>query len=138
MPKLAVAATVRTKMVSSDYQEAKNIDTIGPSIMPNTRTSFAGMRVVRGVAIDWLMPAASACVRAGGSAIVAASAPGRLASVRFAVDGRRYAVDRRDEQGIWSAGLPAMKQGAHALTATAVAANGSRATARRMVRTCRG
>jgi minor extracellular serine protease Vpr len=138
MPTLAAGATVRTKMVSSDYQEAKNIDTIGPSIMPNTRTSFAGMRVVRGVAIDWLTPSAGACVRSSARAMVAASAPGRIASVRFAVDGRRYAVDRSDEQEIWSAGLPAMKQGAHTLTATAVTASGSRATARRTVRTCRG
>ena len=135
VPALAAGTTVRTKMIASDYQEAKNIDTIGPSIMPNTRTSVAAMRVVRGVAVDWLAPVRGR-LRAmpAARAVVAASAPGRVASVRFAVDGRQVAVDRSDDQGVWSAGLPALKHGAHTLTATAVAANGGRASARRKVR----
>ncbi len=138
VPTLAAGTTVRTKMIASDYQEAKNIDTIGPSIMPNTRTSVVGMRVVPGVAADWLAPAAGTCVRTGARAIVAASAPGRVSSVRFALDGRQFAVDHTDDQGVWSAGLPAVKHGAHTLTATAVAANGSRAAVRRKVRVCSG
>jgi minor extracellular serine protease Vpr len=138
VPTLAAGTTVRTKMIASDYQEAKNIDTIGPSIMPNTRTSTAAMRVVRGVAVDWLAVGVGTCVRTGARAIVAASAPGGVASVRFALDGRQFAVDSSDDQGVWSARLPGMKQGAHTLTATAVAANGGKAAARRKVRACRG
>ncbi len=138
VPTLAAGTTVRTKMISSDYEEAKNIDTIGPSIMPNTRTSTAALRVVSGVAVDWLMPGASACVRQGTRAVVAASSPGRIASVHFALDGKQFAVDRNGDQGVWSAGLPAVKQGPHTLTATAVAANGSHAAAARKVRLCHG
>ena len=138
VPTLAADTAVRTKMIASDYQEAKNIDTLGPSIMPNTRTSVVTMRVVRGAAVDWLAPTAATCVRARARAVVAASAPGRVASVRFAVDGRQVAVDRSGDQGVWSARLPALKRGAHTLAATAVAANGNRATARRRVQACRG
>jgi subtilisin family serine protease len=137
VPTLAAGTTVRTKMIASDYQEAKNIDTIGPSIMPNTRTSFAGMRVVRGVAVDWLTPTAGACVQSGTRVFVAASAPRRVTSVRFAVDGRQFAVDRTGDQGIWSARLPTLKQGAHTLTAAAIVTNGY-VSERRKVRACRG
>ena len=137
VPVLTAGTTLRTTMIASDYQEAKNIDTIGPSIMPNTRTMVSAMRVVRGVAVDWLTPAAGACVHAGARALVAASAPGGVASVRFALDGRQFAVDRSGDQGLWSTGLPALKQGAHRLTATAVAAHRV-ASATRMVRLCRG
>jgi subtilisin family serine protease len=137
VPRLAAGTTVRTKMIASDYQEAKNIDTIGPSIMPNTRTSFAGMRVVRGVAVDWLTPTAGACVQSGTRVFVAASAPRRVTSVRFAVDGRQFAVDRTGDQGIWSARLPTLKQGAHTLTAAAIVTNGY-VSERRKVRACRG
>jgi subtilase family protein/PA domain-containing protein len=138
VPTLAAGTTVRTKMIASDFQEAKNIDTIGPSIMPNTRTSVVPMRIVRGVAVDWLDPGADTCVQRSARAVVAASAPGRITSVLFAVDGRQVAVDRRDDQGVWSVSLPTLKKGAHTLTATAMAANGSRAAARRRVRACRG
>jgi subtilisin family serine protease len=137
VPTLAAGTAVRTKMIASDYQEAKNIDTIGPSIMPNTRTSFAGMRVVRGVAVDWLTPTAGACVQSGTRVFVAASAPRRVTSVRFAVDGRQFAVDRTGDQGIWSARLPTLKQGAHTLTAAAIVTNGY-VSERRKVRACRG
>jgi subtilisin family serine protease len=137
VPMLAAGTTVRTKMIASDYQEAKNIDTIGPSIMPNTRTSFAGMRVVRGVAVDWLTPTAGACVQSGTRVFVAASAPRRVTSVRFAVDGRQFAVDRTGDQGIWSARLPTLKQGAQTLTAAAIVTNGY-VSERRKVRACRG
>jgi minor extracellular serine protease Vpr len=136
VPVLAAGKTVRTTMISSDYQEAKNIDTIGPSIMPNTRGSTAARHVVRGVAVDWLTPSTGACVRKGTRAVVAASAPGRVTSVRFALDGKQFAVDRTGVQGIWSVGVTAAKQGAHTLTATAVTANGGRAAAPRKVRLC--
>ena len=138
VPALAAGTAVRTKMIASDYQEAKNIDTVGPSLMPNTRTAAAVMRVVRGTVVDWLVPGAGACVRRGTRLVVAASSPGRVASVRFADGGRRFAVDREGTQGIWSVSLPSVKPGTHTITATAVTADGRHAGATRMVRVCRG
>ncbi len=67
-PALTAGTTVRTRMISSDFQEAKNIDTIGPSIMPNTRVATARLHVVAGVAVDWLSPSASTCAGEGAAA----------------------------------------------------------------------
>jgi minor extracellular serine protease Vpr len=116
--------TVRTQMLSSDYQEAKNIDTVGPSIMPNTRFDLVKMRVVRGVAVDWLAPATRACVAPKERFVVAASAPRRIGTVRFAIDGKRVAVVRTSDQGLWGATVSTRRLAAGRHTATAVAAAG--------------
>ncbi|MDX6486624.1 MAG: minor extracellular serine protease Vpr, partial [Gaiellaceae bacterium] len=98
--------SVRARMISSDYQETKNIDTTGVKIMPNTRTSNATMQVVSGAAVDVLVPAPNTCVAKRQRVTVAASSKSKVVSVRFSVDGKRFAVDRSDEQGIWSVRLP--------------------------------
>jgi len=123
------------RMISSDYQESKNVDTSGPSIMPNTRTGSAKFRVVAGVAVDWLLPVSGRCVARRTRVEVAAGGPARLTSVRFSVDGRRAAVDRTGEQGLWSSTVR-LKAGRHVLVATAVDARGRSSSARRMVRVC--
>jgi hypothetical protein len=131
---------VRTAMVSSDYQEAKNIDTIGPSIMPNTRAAVVKMRVVTGVAVDWLAPAPGACLRPRQSLVVAASAPRRIASVRFAIDGRRVAVVRRGDLGLWGATVTTrgLARGPHTVTVVASAGKGRAASERRTFFVCHG
>jgi minor extracellular serine protease Vpr len=134
---LAAGATVRVTMLSSDYQEAKNVDTIGPGIMPNTRVASARLHVVAGVAVDWLSPAVSGCAQRSQRLIVSASGPRAIASVRFAADGRRFAVDRSGPDGLWSATLPRrLAHGVHMVTATAVDARGRRAAATRGVHVC--
>jgi hypothetical protein len=127
-------------MISSDYQEAKNIDTTGAKIMPNTRTAAATMHVVPGAAVDVLIPSQNACIAKPQRVTVAASSPSEVTSVRFAVDGRRFAVDRTGEQEIWSATLtrrlaPGRR---HTLTVVAVDAKGRTASSSRTVRACRG
>jgi hypothetical protein len=134
---LAAGATVRVTMLSSDYQEAKNVDTIGPGIMPNTRVASARLHVVAGVAVDWLSPAVSGCAHRSQRLIVSASGPRAIASVRFAADGRRFAVDRSGPDGLWSATLPRrLAHGVPMVTATAVDARGRRAAATRGVHVC--
>jgi hypothetical protein len=128
--------TVRAGMESSDYQEAKNIDTIGPSIMPNTRTAAAKLHVVAGPAVDWLVPATGVCVQKRELAVVAASAPGKVSSIRFFVDGKRVAVLHRGDVGIWSTTI-SLSRGKHVLVATVVDAKGKTASERRTVRLCR-
>ena len=124
------AGTTRVRMMSSDFQESKNIDTQGSKIMPNTRTAGAIVHVVAGVTVDWLV---SQCTRVA----VSAGSPRGVAAVRFAVDGRRVATTPRSVQGIWSARLH-LARGRHLLVATAVDAAGATASARRMVGACSG
>jgi subtilisin family serine protease len=131
------AGTVTAGMVSSDYQEAKNIDTIGPNIMPNTRALVAKLHVVAGAAVDWLLPTAGVCGQAKQSLIVAASGPGGISSVRFFVDGKRRAVVHRGVEGLWFANV-SLSKGKNTLVATAITAKGKKASAQRTVRTCRG
>jgi minor extracellular serine protease Vpr len=126
--------TTSLRLSSSDFQEAKNVDTAGTSIMPNTRTISVRLQVVRGPAVDWLLPAPQACL--SGRLEVAASG---TRVVRFEVDGKRVAVVRRGSQGIWSATVrtSTLAHGRHVLTAVAVDAHGRSASARRIVRVCR-
>ncbi|HET8528761.1 MAG TPA: S8 family serine peptidase [Gaiellaceae bacterium] len=129
--------TTRVRMISSDYQETKNVDTSGRSIMPNTRTASGTLHVVARVAVDWLLPASGTCAAPRTRLEVAAGAPAGVARVRFAVDGRRAAVDRRATDGLWSATVR-LPRGRHVLAATAVDRKGRSATVQRMVRTCGG
>ena len=131
------AGNVTTGMVSSDYQEAKNIDTIGPNIMPNTRALVTKLHVVAGAAVDWLLPTAGLCGQAKQPLIVAASGPGGVSSVRFFVDGKRRAVVHRGVEGLWFTNV-SLSKGRHTIVATATAAKGKKASARRTLRSCRG
>ena len=130
----------RLQFLSSDYQETKNIDTIGPSIMPNTRTGAVKLRVVSGAAVDWLAPATGACLQARETLLVAASAPRRIVTVRFAVDGKRVAVVHHGNQGLWDATMSTQKlaRGRHTVTVVAATGKGRAASARREIRVCRG
>ena len=131
------AGTVRVRMISSDYQETKNVDAGGSSIMPNTRTASASVRVVAGATVEWLLPLTGTCAAAPAQLEVAAGAPGGVAEVRFAVDGRRVGLDRRPSGGLWST-TTRLRRGRHVLVATAVDRHGRTATSRRSVRTCSG
>ena len=131
------AGNVTTGMVSSDYQEAKNIDTIGPNIMPNTGALVTKLHVVTGAAVDWLLPTAGGCGRPKQPLIVAASGPGGVSSVRFFVDGKRRAVVHRGVEGLWFTNV-SLSKGKHTIVATAIAAKGKKASAQRTLHTCRG
>ena len=115
-------------MMSSDFQEAKNVDTEGSKIMPNTRTRSASLRVVDGVTVDWLL---EQCSRLE----VTAGSPNRVVAVRFAVDGHTVATARHGAKGIWSAHVR-LRIGKHVLVATAVDSKGATASARQVVRGC--
>jgi hypothetical protein len=129
---------VNAGMVSSDFQEAKNIDTIGPNIMPNTRVLLTKLHVVTGAAVDWLLPTAGVCGQAKQEVVVAASGPGGISAVRFSVDGKRRTVVHKGLAGLWFAHV-SLSKGKHTIVATAVAAKGkTTASAPRTLRTCRG
>jgi subtilisin family serine protease len=121
---------VRLRMISSDYQEAKNVDTEGAQIMPNTRTRTVTLRVVPGVTVNWLQGSCRGFE-------VTAGSPRRVTAVRFSVDGHVAATARHGVHGVWSA-TARLSRGTHAVVATAVDATGRTAVATRMVRACGG
>ena len=124
---------------ASDFQEAKNVDSVGSEIMPNT--SFKRVRVtgVTGPALTWLTPAENQCVGKTAGLIVVASSSKRLRSVRFFADGKQVAVDRKGTadlyNGSWKRG--SAPKGRHVLRAVATDASGHTLAATRHVRICR-
>jgi hypothetical protein len=131
------AGTTALRLIASDFQESKNVDTSGSKLMPNTRTDHAQLRVVAGVTADWLLPATGRCTARRARLEVVAGSPAGVARVEFAVDGKRRATDHSGNQGLWSAAV-ALKPGKHVLVATAVDNKRRGASVRRIVRTCNG
>jgi hypothetical protein len=127
------AGTTSLRMLSSDFQETKNVDTSGRSLMPNTRTASAKLRVVAGMTVDWLLPIG--CSTRTPTVAVTAGGPRKIARVVFRVDGKRRAMTSVSRGGVWSAKLR-LTGGKHVLTATAVDVAGRVASARRMVPPC--
>jgi minor extracellular serine protease Vpr len=132
----------KTRLVlsASDFQEAKNLETIGNDIMPNTAFRAVTLRGVAGPAMTWLAPRANQCV-AGKTATldVVAGSSRRVTSVRFLADGHQVALSRRGTAGLFSASWRIGKtaKGRHVLVAVATDAAGKRLSAVRPVRVCR-
>jgi subtilisin family serine protease len=135
LPRGRTAAIV----AGSDYQEAKNVQTFGRNVMPNTRFRFVRLRAVRGTTAHWLLPSASTCVRGRVSLIVVTSSTGRISAVRFFDGARRIGVDRRGTAGLYSVTWRARRarRGRHVLRAVVATRRGGRAVASRRVRVCR-
>jgi subtilisin family serine protease len=127
------AGTKNLRMLSSDFQETKNVDTSGRSLMPNTRTGSASLRVVAGMTVDWLLPVG--CSSRAPTVAVTAGGPRKIARILFDVDGRRTATARASHGGVWSTTLR-VAAGRHVLTATAVDVRGRAVSARHTVSTC--
>ena len=81
----------RAVLSASDFQEAKNVNTVGDDVLPNT--AFRTVRSPRspGRHSTWVTPAANACVGKTAGFVVAASSTKRITAVRFFVDGKRVA-----------------------------------------------
>ncbi|HZD87527.1 MAG TPA: S8 family serine peptidase [Gaiellaceae bacterium] len=124
---------------SSDFQEAKNIDTPGTSLLPNTRTKAFPLRVVHRPVVDWLAPAGGGCVSVGDPVLVSAAAPAGIGKVRFLLDGHRLANARKQADGLWflGGGWRKAKRGRHLLRAVAVAKNGRTVSSTVHVRACK-
>jgi minor extracellular serine protease Vpr len=132
------AGRPRFAFIASDYQEAKNANSYGGDVMPNTRISTRRLRVVRGATITWLTPIGRRCVGPAEELLVSASAPGRLRSVQFFDGNRRIRTVRRNVAGLFATTWRTRraKRGIHQLRAV-VRAGGRRAEATRVVRVCR-
>jgi minor extracellular serine protease Vpr len=131
----------RLTLQASDFQETKNLETIGTDLMPNTRFKSVTLRGVAGPALTWLSPSAGQCLRGANTGLgVVASSDRKVVSVTFYADGKRVGVDRR---GASAAGLFTVRwniggvaRGRHVLRAVARDAGGKQLTATRTVRVC--
>jgi minor extracellular serine protease Vpr len=136
-PRIA-AGRVRVAFLASDHQEAKNANTYGGDVLPNTRIVSRQLRVVRGATLTWLTPLARRCAGRTVQLLVSASATKRIRAVRFFDGKRRLRVVRRGVAGLYTTTWRTRraKRGLHRLRAV-VQASGQRAEATRVVRVCR-
>ena len=137
-PRLLPGRTAAT-VVASDYQEAKNVNSSGPDIMPNTTFASAGLRVVNAPTVQWLVPERNECLPAQAGLVVVAASNRAVRSVRF-LDGRkRVATVRSGAGGVYSSAwtTTGAKKGRHVLRAVVTDSRGRTATAERVARICR-
>jgi hypothetical protein len=140
----AKIASGKTRLVlqASDFQETKNLETVGDDIMPNTRFKTVTLRGVPGPAVTWLVPLADRCLRGTSASLgVVASSNRKVVSVRFLADHKRVGVDRRGAaaSGLFTSPwrLVGVAAGMHVLTAVATDAAGKQFAANRIVRVCK-
>jgi minor extracellular serine protease Vpr len=126
-------------MAASDYQEAKNINTVGDAIYPNTAFKRVKLTVVAGPTVTWIEPPAAECALKSDQLVVVANSTKKISRVTFTDNGKRVGADKTGPSGIYSIAWKTakLKKGKHLLVATAVDAAGRHAAASRSVRVCK-
>ncbi len=125
-------------VVASDYQEAKNVNTVGTSLMPNTSYRSTTLRVVNGPTVTWIEPPAHVCALKRDTLLVTAASTTKVSKVVFRDNGRVISTDR-NASGVYSATwkTTGLAKGVHQLTATVVDAAGHEAAAGRQLKICK-
>jgi minor extracellular serine protease Vpr len=123
---------------ASDYQEAKNINTPGADVYPNTTFRPLKLAVLSGPAVTWILPFAHTCVSKSERLVVTATSTAKSKDVAFRADGRQIGVDRSGPGGVFAVTwhTTGAKKGTHLLEATIVDRAGRSDTAGRRVRVC--
>jgi hypothetical protein len=124
---------------AADFQEAKNVDSVGDELLPNTAFASGNITVVNGPAITWVTPEPRECAAATAPLLVIASSTATLRSVRFLDGSKRITTVRRGTAGIYSATWKrgSAAKGRHTLRAIITDAKGRQAEAQRVVRVCK-
>ena len=131
----------KTNMIleASDYQETKNINTVGDAIYPNTTFAQKKLTVVAGPTVSWLTPPANVCAAKTEQLVVIGGALKTIRRVAFTLDGKRIGVDKTGPAGIysfaWKTGKAA--KGNHLLVATLIDAAGKTAASARKIKICK-
>ena len=123
---------------AADFQEAKNVDSVGDELLPNTAFAGGPISVVAGPTITWIAPEIRECAAARTQLLVLAGSNSAVRTIRF-FDGRKpIATVRRGTSGIYSATWRrgAAAKGRHTLRAIVTDAKGRKAEAQRVVRVC--
>ncbi|HST25456.1 MAG TPA: S8 family serine peptidase [Gaiellaceae bacterium] len=125
-------------LVASDYQESKNVNTIGANALPNTVIKTVPLTVVNGPAITWVEPQANACAAKSERLVVLASDTSRIAGVTFFDGARKVATASSGSLDIYGATWKTAKlaKGRHVLKAVVSDRAKHTATATRVLRVC--
>jgi hypothetical protein len=133
------AGRTRAVITAADFQETKNVNSVGDDILPNT--SFRPVRItgVSGPALTWVAPAENQCVGRTAGLVVVASSTKQIRSVRFFADGKQIDVDRKGTADVFSGSWTTRfaEPGHHMLSALAIDAGGRTLSSTRGVRVCR-
>ena len=122
---------------AADFQEAKNVDSVGDELLPNTAFAGGPVSVVNGPTITWLTPEIRACVPATAPMAVLAGSTVAIRSVRFFDGKKQIATVRRGTAGIYAANWRrGSAKGKHTLRAIVTDAKGRTAEAQRVSRGC--
>jgi minor extracellular serine protease Vpr len=125
------------RIVASDFQETKNINTESQSPMPNTRFLGIRMEARPRPAVSWITPAENACVARRQRLVVVANDNVQVSSVGFFDGNRQIARVRRNVSGIFETTWRSSRRGRHTLRAVASDVRGREAESPRVVRVCR-
>ncbi|HWQ22524.1 MAG TPA: S8 family serine peptidase [Gaiellaceae bacterium] len=127
------------RLVASDIQETKNINTEGPNPMPNTR--FYGFRasVAARPTISWILPSQGACLAPRQRLLVVANDNVPISSVGFFAGNRQLGRVRKNVAGLYelSWSTAGRRKGTVVLRAVVSDTRGREAEATRTVRVCR-
>ncbi len=127
------------RIVASDFQETKNINTEGTSPMPNTRIFGIRLEIVNRPTVSWITPNKGACLAARQRLLVVANDNVAISSVGFFDGNRQIARVRRNVAGVYETTwrTTGKRRGAHVLTAVASDTRGRESEAALRVRICR-
>jgi subtilisin family serine protease len=127
-------ATIR--LIASDNQETKNVNSDSTDLLPNTARRRVPVRVVRGPTITWIAPEKNACVSGAAELDVVANSTAAVSSVGFYAGSRQIGRVRRAAGGVYTLTWNASGRGKRTLTAIASDSAGREARAKRTVRLC--
>jgi hypothetical protein len=133
-------AQTRGTLSAADFQETKNVNTIGANVLPNTRFAPASIKAVNGPSLSWLLPNTPACIRGGTTdLLVVADSTRAVRSVTFRDGRKRIGLDRTGTSGLYNISwkLANARKARHVLTATALDLAGRTYSARQAVRVCK-
>jgi subtilisin family serine protease len=124
---------------ASDYQEAKNINTVGNDIYPNTQFRVSRLTVVNGPTVTWVEPPARVCALKKDELVVVAGSTKKVDRVVFSVDGKRIGVAKTGPGGIYTVpwNTAKLSKGNKHLLATVIDAAGRKAAAGRVLKICK-
>jgi minor extracellular serine protease Vpr len=133
------AGKTTTIFRASDYQEAKNINTVGNDIYPNTAFRQSKLTVVNGPTVTWIEPPARVCALKKDQLVVVAGSTKKIDRVVFSVGGKQIAVARTGPGGIYSVpwNTAKLSKGNKHLLATVIDAAGRKAAAGRVLKICK-
>ena len=124
---------------AADFQEAKNVDSVGDELLPNTAFASGNITVVERPGDHLGHARAERVRRRPAQLLVLASSTAALRSVRFLDGSKPIATVRRGVAGIYSAAWKrgGAAKGRHTLQAIVTDAKGRQAEAQRVVRVCK-